>query len=119
MNIHSPLVVDDAGKLAAVEARAHIRQLIENLLFTDPGERVNRPTFGCGLLRAVFGSMRPEELMALQFVVQQALIEWLSEEIEPRGVELRHVESTLFVHITYLSKLDRRAETVSFEVAVP
>ena len=52
-------------------------------------------------------------------VVQQALIEWLSDEIDPRGVELRHIESTLFVHITYLSKIDQRAEAVSFEVTVP
>lgn len=119
MNLHSPLIINDAGKVADVDARGHIRQLIENLLFTDPGERVNRPTFGCGLLRAVFGGTSPEQLMTLQFVVQQALIEWLSDRIEPRGVQLRHEENTLYVHVTYLSKQDQRVEAVSFEVAVP
>src|SRR5271165_734476 len=53
-NIAFPFRIDGRGRTALVDDNSHIRDLIEQLLFTNPGERVNRPTFGSGLLALVF-----------------------------------------------------------------
>ena len=51
MEIAYPFHVDGRGRSAPADANEHIRQMIEQVLFTAPGERVNRPEFGTGLLQ--------------------------------------------------------------------
>ena len=67
----------------------HIRDLIEQVLFTAPGERVNRPNFGSGLLQLVFAPNSDELAAATQFLVQGALQQWLGDLIQVEGVERR------------------------------
>ena len=62
--------------------------MIEQLLFTNPGERVNRPDFGSGLLQLVFAPNSPELAAALQFTLQAALERWLGDVIEVRELEV-------------------------------
>ena len=59
INIAFPLAFDGTGRTALADRDAHIRQMIEQLLFTEPGERVMRPTFGCALLQLVFAPNSP------------------------------------------------------------
>ena len=51
-----PYGIDGRGRTAATSQTDHIRDLIEQVLFTVPGERVNRPSFGSGLLQLVFAA---------------------------------------------------------------
>ena len=66
----------------------HIRGMIELVLFTNQGERVNRPDFGANVPQLVFSENSPELATALQHLVMSALQRWLGERIEIRGVEV-------------------------------
>src|ERR1700741_3441783 len=78
MNVSLPYRVDGRGRTAEPESNdAHIRDLIETVLFTVPGERVNRPDFGCGLMQFVFAPNSEELAATLQALVQGSLQQWL------------------------------------------
>ncbi len=80
---------------------AHLRQLVEQVLFTSPGERVNLPDFGSGLLQLPFAPNSFEMAAATQFSVQAALQKWLSGYIKLTSVEATAQEATLTVTVTY------------------
>ena len=88
MNIDFPFHFDDRGRTAATDDDDHIRDMIEQLIFTSPGERVNRPDFGSGLMQMVFAPNSPELAAALQFTLQAALDRWLGDVIEVRQLEV-------------------------------
>ena len=96
-----PYRIDGRGQTAQTEHEEHIRDLIEQVLFTNPGERVNRPTFGCGLLQTVFAPNSDELAAATQFLIQGALQEWLGERIRVEQVEVRADDSELRVTVAY------------------
>lgn len=75
--------------------------MIEQLLFTSPGERVNRPDFGSGLLQMVFAPNSPELAAALQFTVQAALQQWLGDLIQVQQLEVSSEDSSLRVTLNY------------------
>ena len=79
MNIAYPFHIDGRGRTADADNEEHIRQMIEQLLFTSPGERVNRPDFGTGLMQLIFAPNSPELAAATEFTVQGALRQWLGE----------------------------------------
>jgi phage baseplate assembly protein W len=97
-----PLAVATAGGTAEADPDAHVLQMIEQLLFTSPGERVNRPDFGSGLLQLVFAPNSGELAAALQFSMQAALQQWLGDVIEVRALEVTADEATLRVDLRYL-----------------
>ncbi len=101
MNIDYPLRFDDKGRTATTEQEDHIRDLIELVLFTVPGERVNRPDFGCGLGQLVFAPNSQELAAATQFLVQASLQQWLGHLIRVERVEVNGLESQLTVEIQY------------------
>ncbi len=75
--------------------------MLEQLILTSPGERVNRPDFGSGLLQMVFAPNSPELAATVQFTVQAGVERWLGDVIELRSLEVRAVDSTLSVDLTY------------------
>src|SRR5262252_7907823 len=97
MNIGFPFAVDSTGRSAVATDDDHIRQMIEQLLFTSPGERVNRPDFGSDLRRMLFAPNSPELAAALQFAVQSALQRYLADVIDVQALEVSAEESTLHV----------------------
>jgi len=102
MNIDFPFQFDTRGRTADTGDDEHVRDLIEQLLFTNPGERVNRPDFGSGLLQLIFAPNSPELAAALQFTVQGALQQWLGDLIEVQALEVTSEDSTLQVELKYL-----------------
>ena len=116
MQLHFPLLVDGRGRLGEADRPAHVRQLIEQLLFTEPGERVNRPDFGCGLLRAVFGAIGTEERVALQFTTREQIERWLGELIETRNVAFEQEGAKLHIRVDYVDRAERRAYVATYEV---
>lgn len=101
MDIDFPFHFDDRGRTASTSDDDHVRDMIEQLLFTNPGERVNRPDFGSGLLQMVFAPNSPELAAALQFTVQAALNRWLGDVIEVRTLEVTADDAKLTVDLAY------------------
>lgn len=113
MNIDFPFHFDSRGRTATASDEDHIRDLIEQLLFTSPGERVNRPDFGSGLLQMVFAPNSPELAAALQFTVQAALQQWLGDLIQVQQLEVESDDAALRVTLNYavLRTGEQRTET--------
>ena len=101
MNLQFTLQFDNLGRTATTDDNGHIRNMIEQVLFTSPGERVNRPDFGCGLLQLVFEPNSNELAVTTQYLVQGALNRWLGDVIEVGEVDVRHYDSALIVSIAY------------------
>lgn len=96
-----PYQFNDRGRTAAADHADWIRGLIEQTLFTTPGERVMRPEFGSGLRELVFAPNSPELAATTQFLVQGALQQWLAELISVEGVTVEAVDARLTVSVQY------------------
>ena len=114
MNIDYPFHFDSRGRTALTDRDDHVRDMIEQLIFTNPGERVNRPDFGSGLLQMVFAPNSPELAAALQFTMQAALQRWLGDLIEVRALEVSSLDSTLSVDLRYLVRRTNQEQTAQF-----
>ncbi len=114
MNIDFPYHIDGRGRTALTDDDDHIRDMIEQLLFTNPGERVNRPDFGSGLLQMVFAPNSPELAAALQFTMQAALQRYLGDLIELQSLEVTAEESTLRVVVKYVVRRTAEGRTETF-----
>src|SRR6185503_4204140 len=101
MHLDYPYHFDGRGRSASTTEADHVRDLIEQVLFTQPGERVNRPDFGSGLLQLTFQPLSDELASATQFLVQGALQQWLGQVIAVDGVEVTREDGTLRVRVAY------------------
>lgn len=114
MNIDFPFHFDARGRTAAAADDDHVREMIEQLLFTSPGERVNRPDFGSGLLQLVFAPNSPELAATLQFTIQGALQRWLGDVIDLEALEVTSQDSTLQVVVQYVVRATGAAQSATF-----
>lgn len=110
-----PLDADGRGRSVTVDDGTWIRQLIESVLFTAPGERVNRPTFGSALLHMVFEPIGDVVAAAVQAAVQASLHEWLGELIEVQRVEVTGSDGTLTVGVAYAVRRTGQVRVDTFE----
>lgn len=102
MDIRFPFHPDGRGRSAQANHAEHVRGMIEQLVFTNPGERVNRPDFGSGLLQLIFAANSPELAATVQFTLQSSLQRWLPDVIEVRALEVVSEDSTVSVRVSYL-----------------
>jgi uncharacterized protein len=100
-----PFHFDSKGRTAVANLDDHIKDMIFQILFTSPGERVNRPDFGCGLMQLVFMPNSDVLATATQFLVQGALLRWLSDLITIEWVKIENQEHRLIVDVAY-TRLD-------------
>jgi len=114
MNIDFPFHLDSRGRTASANDDDHIREMIEQLLFTNPGERVNRPDFGSGLQRLIFGPNSPELATALKFTLQATLQRWLGDLIELQALDVTSEESTLNILIQYVMRRTNERKVAQF-----
>ena len=114
MNIDFPFHFDRRGATATTGYADHVRDMLEQLLFTAPGERINRPDFGCGLMQLVFAPNSPELAAAVQATVQGAIAQWLADVVDVRtlGVEAR--DATLRVELDYVLRATGEAQRETF-----
>ena len=117
--IHFPYGFDTQGRTAGTTLNQHIRDLIEQVLFTIPGERVNRPDFGTGLSRLVFAPNSPELATATEFTLQAALQQWLGDLIQVETLQVESTESRLTVTVAYLIRRDQQRQVAEFVQEVP
>ena len=115
MNINFSFQFDSKGRTATADDDKHIRDMIEQVLFTTPGERVNRPTFGSGLMQLVFEPNSNELAATVQFLVQGALQQWLGDLIEVSNVDVQHPDSLLHVTVVYTVRRTQEKKVTVFE----
>jgi uncharacterized protein len=109
-----PYRFDGRGRTAATGSADHIRDLIEQVLFTSPGERVMRPDFGAGLLTLVFEPNGSTLAATTQFLVQSGLQQHLSNLIAVSAVEVENIDATLQVTVRYIVLADGSAQQATF-----
>jgi len=115
MNIDFPFHFDNRGRTGATDDEDHIRDMIEQVLFTSPGERVNRPDFGSGLMQLVFAPNSEELATATQFLVQGALQQWLGDLILVEKVEVESHDAELRVLIQYVVRRTQVRQVAEFK----
>jgi phage baseplate assembly protein W len=115
MNLAYPYHFDPLGHTAAAGDDVHIRDLIEQVLFTAPGERVMRPTFGSGVAQLVFAPNSVELASATQMLVQSALQQWLGDLITLLGVSVEASEATLAVTVQYSVRRTDQLQAQTFQ----
>lgn len=135
-NIDFPYNIDNRGRTAILEDddirdfnrwgrqaitgyEKHIIDMIEQLLFTTPGERVNRPDFGSGLLSLIFSPNSPELAAAMQALMQAAIERWLGDLIDIQTLDVTSEDSTLRITLQYLLRLTDEQSTAIFERHIP
>ena len=112
-----PFHIDGRGRVAEADEATHVRQMIEQVLFTVPGERVNRPDFGCGLQQLVFDPNSDELVATTEFLIQGALQQWLGDRIEVEAVQVSNDhadEGLLEILLRYVVLRTQTVEVESF-----
>ncbi len=113
-----PFRIDGRGRSALTDRGDHIRDLVEQVLFTSPGERVNRPSFGCGLLQLVFQPNSEPLELATQATVQAALHQWLGELIAVESVTVEADDAVLRVTVSYTVRETQESRVDEFRSTV-
>jgi hypothetical protein len=111
--------VDANGRSAVTDDNAHIRDLIYQVLFTSPGERVNRPEFGCGLKQLVFAPASDVLAAATQQLVHGALIRWLDPVISVEQVAVEIVAAALEITVVYRRRDTGQVREDVFRAPIP
>ncbi|HEV3407322.1 MAG TPA: GPW/gp25 family protein [Gaiellaceae bacterium] len=119
MSVDFPYGVDGRGRTAATGRDDHLRDLIEQVLFTAPGERVMRPDFGSGLLGLVFEPGGPELVATTQHLVQGALEQELGHLIAVDSVQVSQDEGELSVGVAYVVLATQERAAASFARRTP
>jgi phage baseplate assembly protein W len=90
------------GGAATSTDNSHVREMIEQLLFTSAGERVNRPDFGTGLRQLVFAPNSPELATAVEFNLEASLQQWLGDVIDVTGLSVVSEDASVRVAVEYI-----------------
>ena len=117
-NIDYPFHFGGRGGTATAGDDDHIRDMLEQLIFTSPGERVNRPDFGSGVLQLIFAPNSPELAATLQFTLRASIQRWLGDLVEVSELEVESVDSTLSIDVQYVVRRTGQTRAAHFERTV-
>lgn len=115
IHVDYPFHFDGRGRTAGTDYTDHIRDLVELVLFTSPGERVNRPDFGSGLRQMVFAPASDELAAATQLLVQGALQEWLGNLIQVDAVSVVVEDASIRVRVEYTIRRTQNRAVAEFD----
>ncbi len=113
-DVDFPYHFDSLGRTATTDRDDHIRDLIEQVLFTAPGERVMRPDFGAACLRSCSSRTATTLAPTTQMLVQGALQHYLSHLIAVQAVEVVNDDAALRVGVVYTVLQDRTTHSAIF-----
>jgi len=113
-----PFSIDGTGRVATTNVDDHVRDMIYQVLFTSPGERVDLPNFGCGLLQLVFAPNSDVLAAATQLLVQGSLQKWLGDVIQVEKLQVSNNDNQLVVSLVYTRKDTGQQQTTEFAVPV-
>lgn len=114
MDIAFPYSFDKRGRTAEAESSKHLSDLIQQVLFTSPGERLNRPGFGSGLPQLIFGPNSAEIAATTQLLVQASLQQWLGDRIQVEAVRVENIDSALQITIQYTDRRNQQQQVAQF-----
>ena len=114
-----PFAIDARGHTTVAGADDHLRQMIELVLFTTPGERVNRPEFGCGVRQLVFAPNSDTLAAATEQLIHGALIRWLDSVMVVEQVQVSADEATLTIRVTYTRRDTGEQQVDAFSTPIP
>jgi len=114
--IDYPFQFDGRGRTGQSDENEYIRELIEQVLLTTPGERVMRPGFGSGVRQLLFGAASPEVATASQYLVQSSLQQWLADLITVEAVDVQAREGALLINVQYVVRLSQTRATAQITV---
>jgi phage baseplate assembly protein W len=109
-----PYAIDGRGRTASADLDDHIRELVEQLLLTSPGERVMRPDFGSGLLRLVFEPASGEVAATAQYLVQSGLERYLADVLTVEQVSVEAEDAAIVVTVSYLVLATQQRQVATF-----
>lgn len=115
IHLDFPFHFDDRGRTALTDEDDHIRDMIEQFLFTNAGERVNRPDFGSGLLQVVFEPNSEALASMLQRTAQAGLQRYLGDLIAVQVLVISTEEATLRVNVRYIVRRSGEERIASIE----
>ena len=115
MQVDFPYRVDARMRTAEASEEDHVRDLMEQVLFTNPGERVNRPDFGAGLDQLLFGPAGPAMVTTVQALAQGALQQWLSDRVRVEAVEVTFDDAVVRVTVQYSLVRNQTRQAAVFE----
>jgi phage baseplate assembly protein W len=118
MNIDFPFHLDARGRTAECGDAAHVRDMLEQLLFTNAGERVNRPDFGSGLMQLIFSPNSPELAAALQFTMRAAIQQYLGDVLELQALDVVADDAALRITVRYSLRRTGELRSDTFERSV-
>lgn len=110
-----PYRIDTRGKTATTTRFDLVRDRIEQLLFTEPGERVMMPTFGCGLNRLLFTGVSDLVIENTRSLIATSLQTWMQDDIELTAVDVRFENGALFIDVAYLVLPTGEEQQATFE----
>lgn len=119
MHVAHPWRPDSRGRTMQATDDRYLSELIEQVLLTSPGERLNRPTFGCGLAARVFDVNGPDIAAMTETTVRAALLQWLSDLILVDDVSVHAHEGQLVVRVVYRPVGSDERRTVRIDTTVP
>jgi hypothetical protein len=114
VNVTFPYSFNAIGWTDVADLPNHIFQMVEQILLTSPGERVNRPTFGSGTAQLVFAPNSDVLAAAQQQIIQASLQQWLSDLIRVDSVVVRAQDSTLLITVAYTILQTQQKQTQEF-----
>jgi uncharacterized protein len=119
-SIRYPVAIDNSlGRLEQeTDYAAHVEQLIKQVLFTSPGERINRPDFGCGIKRLVFAPNSDVSASLLQVSAFEALNRWLDPVISVTDIKVQAIEEKLQIKVAYVLKTRQEKRYLNLEIAL-
>ncbi len=119
-SIRYPFAIDNGFGRFAEETSydGHVCQMIKQVLFTNPGERINRPDFGCGIRRMVFAPNSDVSANLTQVIINQALDKWMGTIIEVNQVTVKSIDEKLEINIVYLLRATQQRRYLNLEVTI-
>jgi phage baseplate assembly protein W len=113
-----PFRIDPASRQAQrVGYERHVAELVRQVLLTSPGERVDRPEFGCGLRALVFAGNSDAVVATAEMLVRHSLTRWLAEHLEVGAVDVTSEESEITVRIEYILVRTRQPQAIELQVS--
>jgi phage baseplate assembly protein W len=114
MDIDFSFHFDSRGRTATADLNSHVSEMLEQLIFTNPGERVNRPDLGSGVSQLIFAPNSPELAATVQFTLQAAIQRWLGDIIDLQQVTVEAVDSALTITVVYVIRQINQQQTATF-----
>src|SRR3954466_6292826 len=114
LNVAFPFRLDSRGHTEVTDDERHVNGMLEMLLLTTAGERVNRPDFGGGLRQLLFGPASPELAATVQHTLRAEILQWLDDVIDLRELDVWAEEGRMVLNLSYVLRHDGTQRTAEF-----